>query len=143
MARNVIALLGCPMVSEEKVAIEAIIPGHLLEVVASGVKKQTDDAANVAPIFALERDELGNGIDDAYAIGDVVKMGTFKPGDRVYGWLASGQNVAEGDYLTGTTAGLLTKTSVAASVRLAKAVESVDTTGSAPVAGTRIRAEIV
>ena len=67
----------------------------------------------------------------------------FKPGERVYAWLASGQNVSKGAYLTSNNAGLLTLASVAASVRLARALEAVDTSGSAPVAGTRIRVEIV
>ena len=142
MARNVIVLKGCPEVNEEKVALAAIIPGHLVEYTSSGVQLQTDDAANVSPMFAMERDELGDDIDEAYAIGDVVKVAHCAPGNRVYAFVASGQNVAEGDYLTGTTAGLLTKTSVAAGVRLARALEAVNTTGSAPVAGTRIRVEV-
>src|SRR5688572_6085106 len=143
MARNKIVLNGCPMVKEEKKALEALTPGHLLEYTSTGTQRNTDDAANVAPIFAMERDELGKGIDDAYAVDDVVKAAHCAPGDRVYAFIASGQNVAEGDYLTGTTAGLLTKTSVSATVRLAKALEACNTTGSAPVAGTRCRVEIV
>jgi hypothetical protein len=92
---------------------------------------------------ALERSELGKDIDDDYAIGDYVKAATLAPGDRAYMLLASGVNVAKGAYLTGDTAGLLTSTNVAAGVRLARALESVDTSGSAPVAGTRIRVEVV
>jgi hypothetical protein len=144
MARNVIALMGTPVINEEPSAIEALIPGHLVELTSTGgVQKCTDDAANVAPSFVLERDELGTGIDTAYAIGDKVKVGTFKPGDRVYAFLASGQNVAIGAYLTSNATGLLTAASVAAGVRCARALEAVNTSGSAPVAGTRIRVEIV
>jgi len=143
MALHKIALRGDPKVSEEFIATEAITPGHLLELDATGVKKNTDDAANVAAAFALERSELGKTIDDAYASGDIVKMGVFAPGDHVYALLASGQNVARGAYLTGTTAGLLTAASVAAGIRIARAWEAVNTSGSAPVAGTRIHVEIV
>lgn len=144
MARNVIALMGSlPVINEEESALEALTPGHLVELTSTGVQKNTDDAANVAPAFVLERDELNGGIDTAYAIGDKVKVGTFRPGDRVYAFLASGQNVAKGAYLTGNTAGLLTATGVAAGVRLARALEAKDTSGSAPVAGTRIRVEVV
>ena len=143
MARRIIALMGDPIITEEEKAIESLTPGHLLELTSGGWKKQTDDAANVAPIFALERDELGSGIDIAYASGDYVKAGHFAPGQRVYAFLASGQTVAKGAYLTGTTAGLLTAASVAAGVRTAMALEAVDTSGSAPAAGTRIRVEIV
>ena len=143
MARNVIKLKGDPTFNEEESALEAIIPGHLVMITSTGVQKNTANAANVAPAFAMERSELGLGIDDAYAIGDKVLVGTFKPGERVYALLASGQNVANGAYLTGNNAGLLTATGVAADLRLARALEAVDTSGSAPVAGTRIRVEIV
>jgi hypothetical protein len=140
MARNVIALMGGPpVINEEEVALEALTPGHLVELTTTGVQKCTDDAANVAPAFVLERDEMGSGIDVAYAIGDRVKVGTFKPGDRVYAFLASGQNVSKGAYLTSTTTGLLSAANVAASVRLARALESVNSTNDA----TRIRVEIV
>lgn len=143
MALHKITLRGDPQVTEEYTADEAVLPGHLLELTATGVKKQTDDAANVAAMFALERDELGSTIETAYASGDVVKVGHFKPGDRVYALLASGQNVARGAYLTSNTAGLLTAASVAAGIRRAIALEAKDLSGSAPVAGTRIRVEIV
>lgn len=141
MARRVIALLGGPpVVNEEESALEAVTPGHLLEFGSGGVQKNTDDAANVAPNFALERDELGNDIDVAYAIGDKVKVGAFHAGQRVYAWLASGQNVAKGAYLTGDTAGRLTAASVSASVRLARALEAVDASSGGDA---RIRVEIV
>lgn len=143
MARKVITLLGDPHVNEESAAVEALTPGHLVMLVSTGVQKNTANAANVAAAFVLERDEMGKDIDDAYAIGDKVKVGVFKPGERVYAFLASGQNVAAGDYLTGDTAGLLTATGVTAALRLARALEAKNTSGSAPVAGTRIRVEIV
>lgn len=144
MARRKIILKGKPPESDgEWPALEAITPGHLTEIVSSGIRKNTDDAANVAVAIALEREELGKDIDDAYAIGDYVKVATLAPGDRAYVFLASGVNAAVGDYLTGTTTGLFTKTSVAAGIRLARALEAVDTTGEAPVAGTRIRVEVV
>ncbi len=144
MARRKIILKGQPAESDgEFAALEALTPGHLAELTATGVQKNTDDAANVAVMVVLEREELGKDIDDAYAIGDYVKWATLKPGDRAYMFLASGQNVARGAYLTGTTTGLLTATGVTAGVRLARALEALNLSGSAPVAGTRIRVEIV
>lgn len=145
MARNVILLKNQPQCSieENDVADEAIIPGHLLKITATGVAKNTANADDVVRRVALERDELGKGIDTAYAIGDCVKTATLVPGNHAYLFLASGQNAAKGDYLTGDNAGLLTKTGVADGVRLFQALESVDTSGSAPVAGTRIRVEAV
>jgi len=140
MARRTIVLKGGPpQIDEQESALEAITPGHLVELTTTGVKKNTDDAANVAAAFALEREELGRDIDVAYAIGDKVKVGTFHPGQRVNAFLASGQNVAKGAYLTGNTTGLLSAASVSASVRLARALESVNSTNDA----TRIRVEIV
>jgi len=139
MARRTIGLLGLPpVVNEEESALAAITPGHLLELTSTGVQRNTDDAANVAPNFALERDELGNDIDVAYAVGDKVKVGAFHPGQRVYAWLASGQNVAKGAYLTSNTTGLLTATGVTATVRMARALEAVNASADA-----RIRVEIV
>ena len=110
MARRVIILRGDPIINEDEVALEAITPGHLIELTTTGVQKNTDDAANVAPQFALERDEVGRDIDTAYAAGDVVKAATFAKGQRVYAFLASGQNVTKGAYLSGNTAGELTST---------------------------------
>jgi len=143
MARRVIALLGGPPVTvEERKAAEAITPGHLLNIDGNGKWiKNTANAANIARTFALERDELGNDIDHAYAIGDQVKAGTFHGGQRVYAFIPSGQNVTDGDYLTGDATGCLTKTGVTTSLRLGRAVESVD--NSAGPGNVRIRVELV
>lgn len=141
--RRKVVLRGQPEYNEDSKALEVLTPGHLVELTATGVQKNSDDAANVAPTFVVERDEMGKDIDDTYAINDYVKVAACYPGCRVYAFLASGQNVVAGAYLTGTTTGLLTAASVAAGIRLARALEPVDTSGSAPVAGTRIRVEIV
>ena len=143
MARTVITLKGDPIVNEDDKALEAITPGHLVMLVPTGVQKNTANAANVAAAFALERDELGKNIDVAYASGDYVKVGVFSPGSHVYAFLASGFNIAKGDYLTGNTTGLLFNTGVTASLRIARALEAVNTSAVAPVSGTRIRVEIV
>lgn len=143
MARRVIALLGQPLVLDDEAdceAAEAITPGHLVTWNGSGLLiKHNDDASNAAPMFALEREELGNDIDDAYAIGDQVKVGAFHPGCRVYALVPSGQNVSKGDYLTSDGAGRLTKTSVSATCRTAQAMETI----GAVTADTRIRVQIV
>lgn len=142
MARRVIALLGYPILNEEDKAAEAITPGHLLAYDSNGdLIKHNDDASNAAPMFALERDEMGKDIDTAYAVGDQVKVGTFSPGQRVYAIIASGANVAKGDYLTSDGAGRLTKTGVSATVRLAEALEDVN--NSAGPSDARIRVQIV
>lgn len=142
MARTVITLKGAPIITEDEAALAATLPGHLLTLDGSGVTPNTDADTKKAALFALERDELGNDIDTAYAIGDMVKVAAFKPGERVYAFLASGENVAKGAYLTGhATAGLLAASAAVADI-LGMALEAVDASGSAPVAGTRIRVEI-
>lgn len=134
-----IVLKGDPLVNEDSAAAAAITPGHLVELTSSGtVQKNSDDAANVAFAVALEQDELSRDISDAYATGDTVKVGVFSPGMHAYCFIPSGQNVAIGDYLTGDTGGRLTKGSVSASVRIARALDAVNA-----VADTRIRVEVV
>lgn len=143
MAKRVIALLGGPpVINEESIAQEAILPGHLLELTSGGaVKKNTNAAANAAPCFALERDELGKDINTAYASGDTVKVGAFHAGQRVYAFIASGQNIARGAYVTTDNAGRVTATGATASLRIGKATESVNNT--AGPGDARLTIEIV
>lgn len=145
MARNKIVLKSDPQpkISEDLTAAEAVIPGHWLKHNSGGTcSKNTSNADDVPLLVAVERDELNGGIDDAYAIGDCVKIVHGVPGNHLYMFLASGENIAEGAMLTGNNAGLLSATGVADGVRMVQALEAVNTTGSAPVAGTRIRVEV-
>jgi len=109
-----IVLRGCPTVNEEGSATEAIKPGYLVKGVTS-IAKQTGTGW-VPRALALERDELGRGIDDtrqsyagaaAYASGDKVKVGVFKSGDEAVCYVASGANITEDDYLESKGDGLL------------------------------------
>jgi hypothetical protein len=131
---------GGPIVVDDNdnLAVEAFKPGHLLMIVSTGLQKNTANAANVAARFALEREELGSDIDVAYASGDQVKYGDFLTGQRVLAWVPSGEVITKGDYLTTDNAGRLTKTSVAATIRLAQALETMS-----PLLDTRIRVRIV
>lgn len=134
MARKVIALAGTPIINEDGVASESITPGHLVQGVASIARFAT--AGGPAPrTFALEREELGKGIDAAYAAGDNVKVGSFAPGMRVYALVASGVNVSAGAWLEPAADGTLRAHS--AGTRIARALESVNAT-----ALTRLRVEI-
>lgn len=115
-----INLLGCPAVNEDGVASGTIKPGYLVKGVTS-VAAQTGTGF-VPKAVALERDELGTGIDNTYqaagtvsafyASGDVVKIGVFKSGERALGYIASGQNIqadellesaGDGTYKSGST----------------------------------------
>lgn len=117
MAR-VIVLQGCPRINEDGNATEEIRPGHLVSGVTSIAKHAT--AGGLTPAaFALEREELGKGIDNTYggttgnagsafyAIGDTVKVGVFAPGDRVNALIDSGVNVAAGGLLESAGNGTL------------------------------------
>ena len=102
-----ITLKGCPIVSEEGAATETIKPGYLVKGVSS-VAKQTGTGW-VPRALALERDELGQGIDNTlqgsgtesanYASGDRVKVGVYYGGCEVTVFVASGQNISEDDFL--------------------------------------------
>lgn len=76
MAKNTIALKG-EFIRKEVEATAAITPGM-------GVTPSGALASNIPrAAFALENDLIGKGIDDAYAIGDLVQYGVFEPGAEV------------------------------------------------------------
>ena len=134
MARNVIQLLGTPLYNEDGAASEAITPGHLVEGVTS-IAKQSTGGGPATRTFALARPELGQDIDDDYASGDTVKVGSCAPGDRIYAWVASGVDVAADEFLE--PAGDGTLRAYNAGTRIARALEAVTAT-----ADTRIRIEV-
>lgn len=85
-------------------AMEAITPGMLIEAhddatygLSWGVHDSADQPA--ARCVALDFKENNLGIDDAYAVGDLVKAGYLYPGDRFYGLIPSGQNITQGALL--------------------------------------------
>lgn len=151
MAR-VITLKGVPVISEEGQATEVITPGYVIAGSTSIAKSAVDGL--VIPIrVALERDELGRGIDASagasldtneqaqlvadYAIGENVKVGHFKSGDRFLGFIASGQTITDDDFLE--AAGDGTFESLAGIHPLVRALETVSATDPGD---TRIRLEV-
>lgn len=104
---NVITLRGEPIVDEQNTASEAITPGHLIEIDTNEWRKHATSGGAAAPIFAMERDELGKEISVAYADGDYVKAGYYAKGDRVNAIIPSGQDVSEGDEMESDGAGRL------------------------------------
>jgi hypothetical protein len=145
MARRVITLLGDPIVTEDGEATEAIKPGHLIQGVTAIALLASGGEQPVR--VALERDELGKGIDDVvgsgtatatsvYASGDTVKVGAFGGGMRWYGWLGSGESVSAGALLESNADGTL---KAGTTNPIAMALETVD----ASAADTRIRAEVM
>lgn len=131
---RVIALLGVPIQNEDGKASEVVKPGHLVKGVLT-IAKQSTAGGPASRTFALERDELGKGIDDSYtdtagsanyAIGDYVKVGSFAPGMRVNALIASGQNIAEDSFLE--PAGDGTLRAFSAGTRIGRAMSAVNNT---------------
>lgn len=140
-----IVLQGCPNVNEDGAASAEVRPGYLVKGVTT-IAHQTVNGTAVPVAVALERDELGQGIDNArqgsgtasayYASGDTVKVGVFKAGEVFTGFIASGQNVAA-DALLGSAGDGTLKTG--ATVPL---VRSLDAPGAVTVT-TAIRVQVI
>lgn len=111
MAYNTIKIKKYSDVVEEYAAAAATIyPGCLIYLNSSGtVAVHTVAGGNVLPMFALEDELQGGGIDDAYATGAKVQCWIPGRGDVVYAILADGQDVEEGDFLESNGAGYLQK----------------------------------
>lgn len=139
MSRRTIALLGSPIITEEGAATEVIQPGMLIDGQTSIALSAVDGLK--APIrVALERDEMGRGIDSAfgasldtnaqagedpnYAVGETVKVGAFHAGQRFVGFIASGQDITANDLLE--AAGDGTFESLAGAEPLVRAVETLN-----------------
>lgn len=92
---RVIVLRGKPIIDEQNAASATITPGMAIEISSNEWEPHTGALDNTRA-FALERDELGDGIDVDYASGDIVKAGYFAKGDRVNALVPSGEVIAEG-----------------------------------------------
>ena len=140
MAKLTVVLLGNELVTqnEDNKAAEAITPGHLINYDSNGdwVKHATA-GGDTARRFALEREELGQDMNDDYAIADTVKAGLCPRGVRVNSIIASGQNITKGNFLESAGDGTLRV--LAAGTRLAQALESINANAGA----ARLRVEIV
>jgi len=118
-ASKVVVLQGYPILNEHGVAAAAIKPGMLVQGVAT-LTPHSAASGRAARTFALERDEMGDGIATDYAIGDVVKVGSFSPGDVVNAIVASGAVIANGSLLESNGDGTL---KVGTTLPVARAVE--------------------
>jgi hypothetical protein len=134
MNKRSIVLKGSPTVSEEGTASATVKPGYLVKGVGT-IAHQTS-TTKVPKAFALERDELGAGIDNTYqgsgtisayyASGDKVKVGVFAAGMEVTAFLASG-NYTEDDLLESAGDGTLAEGSTNPIARVMETLGSVVT----------------
>lgn len=134
--KRVVLLRGADKVvqNETGVASATIKPGYLVDGVSS-VAAHASAGAACPRAIALERDELGRGIDTTYqtdpsntvvdyASGDIVKIAVCSAGVQFTGWIASGQNIAENDRMESAGDGTFKKN--ASGVILARALETLD-----------------
>lgn len=99
MASKSIRLSGQPNEFEQLQCSAAVTPGELVEISSGKWRKHAGAGKNAAPVFVKPRDEMGSDIDIAYATNDYVKVDFFHVGERVNGWVASGQNISAGAYV--------------------------------------------
>ena len=110
MTYNTIKIKKYSDVIEEIDAVEVFTPGHLLEETSAGkVQKHSTEASTVLPMFALENELEGEGIDDAFSADDKVQCWIPYRGDMVYAWLADGEDVDIGNPLVSNGDGTLRK----------------------------------
>jgi hypothetical protein len=139
-----IVVKGEPVYNEDGVASAEIKPGYLVAGHAS-LAHNTAQGADIPRQFAVEREELGRGIDNTrqglgtgsayYASGDVVKVAVCYPGCEVTAFVNSGVQVADGDLLTAANDGTLEAVG-GGDFPIAQALEAIDVT---EVTAVRVR----
>jgi hypothetical protein len=97
-------------VIEEYEANAAITPGMLIELMSTGkVRAHAGEGQNALPMFALENELEGEGVDDDFAAGDLVQCWIPNRGDIVNARISNGENIAIGDFLESNGDGYLQK----------------------------------
>ncbi len=140
---NTIRITQPSAVVNDLVASAAITPGHLVERFnSSGVpkfRKHATAGGDTARLVALDQMMLNLDVDTAYAAGDLVEVGVFRPGDVAWMLVASGEGIVAGQKLESKGDGTLR--SNAAGTALFTALEAVD--NSAGLTAARIKAEAI
>lgn len=95
-------------VFEEGRAAAIITPGMLVTLNSSGnVIPHATAGGRAEKAFALEDALQGRGIDDNYAVNELVAYAIQSPGDVVFAWLAAGETAAPGSLLSSNGDGTL------------------------------------
>jgi hypothetical protein len=151
MAYKTISILGTPTI-KEYTANAAITPGHLVEVMSTGkVRVHATGGGTAQTMFALEDENQGKEIGDAYSSDNVCRVGIFRPGDEVFGLLYNGENAAIGNFLESQGDGTLRVVDVDSAFSdigiksvIGIALEAVDMSdSSAADPSPRIRVEVM
>lgn len=143
MAKNTIKVKKYADVIEELTATAvAITPGALLERTSAGlVQACTATTGAVLPMFALEDELQGKGIDDNYAVSAQIQCWIPGRGDMVYALLEDGEDVEVGEFLESAGNGKLQVLTTGQPIGVA--VENVDDSGSSGADTGRIIVQIV
>ncbi len=143
MSKRTIKLKKYLDIHVEGVAMEAITPGHLIEMHTDGkFKKHATNGGFVFPMFALEDELQGKGITEDYATDDIVQAWIPQRGEEVYAILKNGETAVIGSKLESGGDGTLEVLDVVMAdsddafttvhnVVVAIALEAVDMSGSA------------
>ena len=138
--KRVIKLLGDPLQTEHEKAGAEITPGMLLEFDSNGdVIPHGTAGGSASRDFAGHREEMGQDIDDTYAVGETVKVMHFAQGMRVNAIIPSGQNISKDGFLESNGNGMLK--AFGSGQRVGRALEAVNNT--AGPGSARLRVEIV
>ena len=114
-------------VIEEFVAADEITPGMLLELDSNGeVAPHSEAGGSAYPLFALEDELQGKGIDDNYAADDQVQVWLPGRGDIVNA--IAGAEITAGDFLVSAGAGKLKPAGSGVSVDITGTVTGADAT---------------
>lgn len=130
MAKHTIKVKKYSDVIEEytSTAVE-ITPGALIELTSAGLVQACNNTTGpTLPMFALEDELQGNGIDINYAVSVKVQCWIPGRGDMVYALLKNGENIAIGDWVESAGDGSVQK--FTSRPALGVAVEAVDDSGS-------------
>ena len=152
MSIKTINVVGDPR-RMERTAAAAITPGMLCEITSADKFQAHSTAGGSAySLFALEDENRGKEIGDAYAADNVCLAAMFGPGDEVYALLANGETAVIGSKLESNGDGYLRVVDADVSVGdigigsiVAVALEALDMSGSsgADPASQRIKILII
>lgn len=134
---NTIFLAGRREQIGDIAASEVITPGMCVELFNSSgtIRFRKATAALAGAIVATNQSMLNKGVDDTYAIGDLMEASVAISGSTWWALIASGQNIAAGNRLEHAGDGTLRI--LAAGVPVFKALENKPTVTTL----TRIRVE--
>jgi len=123
-----IILRGDP-IRKAALAGGSITPGMLLAWSSGTLVAHAAAGGNAQKMFAVEEDYIGSDINTVYTSTNGVQYVVAHPGDEIYAFLATGNNVVKGDALESNGAGALQKHTAPAIVETGSSTITVYTDG--------------